>query len=56
MTRQDQITKAEKEAEAQLAILRALKRCSDPMAVLEAVRHILEADSFVPGILEKLAR
>ena len=46
---------AENTAVAQLAIVRALKPLG-PMTrqrVIEAVRHLLEAEACVPGVLER---
>jgi hypothetical protein len=44
---------AEREAEAQLAIVRALKtlKRDEQLRVIEAVMHILEAEKRVPGVL-----
>jgi hypothetical protein len=49
---------AEREAEAQLAIVRALKplKGDDRRRVLEVVQHLLEADMRVPGVWEAIGR
>jgi hypothetical protein len=49
---------AEREAEAQLAIIRALKplKGEDRRRVLECVHHLLEADKLVAGVFDAVGR
>lgn len=60
MTKEDKNTaeSAEREAEAQLAILRALKQLKrvDRARVLKAVAFLLDADDLVPGVFEAVGR
>lgn len=49
---------AEREAEAQLAVIRALKPLSYERRqnVLRALGHIMAADRFVPGVMHAIIR
>jgi hypothetical protein len=49
---------AEKDAIAHLVIVRALMPVESPRRgpVLEAVRHLIEADTLVPGVLHAFLR
>jgi hypothetical protein len=58
MTREEQIEAAIREAEAQAAILKALRRVPihRRKSVMDAMRLILEADTLVPGVFAAVAR